>query len=197
MKSPLNRRAASLLFHIYKPIYPFNSLVFTDHFTLALKAEQPHKDIFTYTRSLWSCCRNRFISVEGNILLCNDDREGRPGQRWGDVLTPPPPPGPQWAAARACRWPHGAVDELGHSRTVHLVTFGVTCRTGDGCVFNPISTDQLTCGRRTLQWCCDWFFSFEAGLWTKKIRRRFWFDCYRFSLQTSTWTLYFETFVCH
>lgn len=41
----MNQLVALLLFHIYKPIYLFNSLLFTDLFTLALTAEQPHKDI--------------------------------------------------------------------------------------------------------------------------------------------------------
>lgn len=43
-----------------------------------------------------------------------------------------------------CADDHGAVDGLRDSWTVHLVTFGVTCRTAAGRVFNPISIAQLT-----------------------------------------------------
>ncbi len=61
-------------------------------------------------------------------------------------------PDPLWAAE--CAGDHGADDELVDSRTVHLVTFGVTRRTADGCVLNPISTDQLTCRSRKSQGRC-------------------------------------------
>lgn len=56
---------------------------------------------------------NTLISVEGNILLCNDHKEGWPGQRWGRPLTPSEP--------AECAGDHGAADELSdESWTVHL-----------------------------------------------------------------------------
>lgn len=65
----------------------------------------------------------------------------RASQVRGDMTRwPPLSPG-------VCRWPQ-AGDEFMDSRTVHWVTFSVTCRTSDRWVFNPISSDQLTCRHR-------------------------------------------------
>lgn len=70
---------ALLLFSIYKPVYHFTGLFYTDLLSWSLKARQPHKGILRSTLC-GPANRNRLISVEGNVLLCNDDREGWPGQ---------------------------------------------------------------------------------------------------------------------
>lgn len=46
---PLAQCASLLLLYIYEPIYLFTSLLFTDLCSLALKAEQPHKDVWLIT----------------------------------------------------------------------------------------------------------------------------------------------------
>lgn len=78
-------------------------------------------------------------------------------------------PWPPWAAE--CAGDHWAVDELVSTRTVHLVTFGVTCWTADGRVFNSISTDQLTCGGRKPQYWCYFSRSYRTGAWSMKIHK--------------------------
>lgn len=100
------------------------------------RPQQPNKPLPLTTLRGLAENRHRFINALGNIPLCYEDTEGRPGQRGQGPLTPADP--------SECAADHGAVDEVAGSWTEHWVTFGVTRRTADGCVFNPISGDQLT-----------------------------------------------------
>lgn len=114
MTEPLKQHALRLL-QIYKLIYFFfTSLLFTDLFNLAVKAEQPHKAFILLATLSGPAKRNRYISVEGNILLCNDDKEGWTGQRWDEPLTPSEP--------AECAGDHRADDEVVDPWTVHLVS---------------------------------------------------------------------------
>lgn len=60
------------------------------------EALQHHK-VILYPALLHLVEGHRSISAEGNSILCNDNKEGRPGQRWREL----------WPALRpkACRWP--------------------------------------------------------------------------------------------
>lgn len=164
---PLNQLVALLLSHIYKPIYFFISL-FTDFFSLALKAEQPHKDVSLSTLS-GPAKRNRFVSVEGNILLCNDDREGWPGQRWGEPLTPSEPRSVpvttglmmnSWTRGQYIWWP--LVSLAGQQTDVSLtqsalISWPVEAGNHGGDV---VSVDH-------------WIWSIKAASWSKKSRWMF------------------------
>lgn len=91
---------------------------FTSQYTFSLSSSLQTSPVRTtpYTHLLLTTLRgpaNTLISVEGNIWLCNDHKEGWPGQRWGRPLTPSEP--------AECAGDHGAADELSdESWTVHL-----------------------------------------------------------------------------
>lgn len=125
--------AARLLFHVYKPILPFHY----PPLYRPLQFEQPHKHIFCLQLSEvlqthWSAWRETSYYVTTTK---------RAGQVRGEA-DPWPPPSPRSVPV--------TTGPLMNSRTslgqCIWVTFGVTRRTADGCVFNLISADQLTCG---------------------------------------------------
>lgn len=118
------RLQANIPFH-YPPLYR------------PLQFEQPHKHIFCLQLSEvlqthWSAWRETSYYVTTTK---------RAGQVRGEA-DPWPPPSPRSVPV--------TTGPLMNSRTSRgqciWVTFGVTRRTADGCVFNLISADQLTCG---------------------------------------------------
>lgn len=129
----------------------FTSIPFTDLFSLTLKAEQPIK---TFHLQLSVVLQKETDSSERRETSYYVMTIKRAGQVRGGMN-----PWPPWAAE--CAGDHRAVDELVDSRTVHLVTFSVTCRTADGCVFNPISTWPVEAGHR------DDVVSVDHWIWSK------------------------------